>query len=128
VLDYYPKIKGVIMIINFGPYDILTHELDNKLILQVTSSKGKVKVSEDDKVYPYDFPNGLHFKIVKPKKKPKARDLKKFRFGEYSFILGINNAGLLALFYNKKLKVKRKLINDIDTFTFAFLSEPKRLV
>lgn len=114
------------MQIQFGPYNIKTHELDNKLIFQVTSNMGKVAIKEDDKIYPYDFPNGIHFKVKGIDKAPTPKELKRYRFGEYSFILGINNSGLLALFHSKKLYVKRKLINNIDTLTFAFLADPQR--
>ncbi len=114
------------MQIKFGPYYIRVHELDNKLTLQVTSEAGKAGIKEDDKVYPYDFPNGIHFEIFSIEKAPTPKGLKRYKFGEYSFILGINNSGLLSLFYSKKLYVKRKLIDDIDTLTFAFLAEPKK--
>ena len=114
------------MHIKFGSYNIRTHELDNKLILQVTSDAGKTYIKENDKIYPYDFPNGIHFKIKGLDERPNPKDLKRYKFGDYSFILGINNSGLLSVFYSKKLTVKKKLINKIDTLTFAFLSEPSK--
>jgi len=114
------------MHIKFGPYNVRTHELDNKLILQVTSYDGKVNIKENDKLYPYDFPHGIHFKIKGIINTPYPKDLKRYKFGDYSFILGINNSGLLSIFYSKKLTVKKKLIDKIDTLTFAFLSEPTR--
>ena len=114
------------MKIKFGPYNIRAHELDNKLILQVTSDTGKTSIKEDNKVYPYDFPNGIHFKIKGLDETPEPKDLKRYRFGDYSFIVGINNSGLLSLFYSKKLNIKKKLIDKIDTLTFAFFSEPSK--
>ena len=114
------------MQIKFGPYNIRTHELDNKLILQVTSDEGKTNIKEDDKVYPYDFPNGIHFKIKGLNESPAPKALKRYKFGEYSFIFGINNSGLLSIFYSKKLNVKKKLIDKIDTLTFAFFAEPNK--
>lgn len=114
------------MQIKFGPYSIRAHELDNKLTIQVTSELGKAFIKEDDKVYPYDFPNGIHFQIEDVDNEPAPKGLKRYRFGEYSFIFGINNSGLLSLFYSKKLYVKKKLIDNIDTLTFAFLTEPKK--
>jgi len=114
------------MTINFGPYDVRVHELDNKLALQVTSDLGTVSIKEDDKVYPYDFPNGIHFQIEEIEEAPTPKGLKRYRFGDYSFILGTNNSGLLSLFYSKKLNVKQKFIDNIDTLTFSLLAEPKR--
>lgn len=113
------------MQIQFGPYNIKTHELDNKLTFQPTSNIGKLSIVENDEVYPYDFPNGIHFQIEGTEQAPIPKGLKRFKFGEYSFILGINNSGFLSLFYSKKLYVKRKLIDNIDTLTFAFLAEPQ---
>jgi len=121
----YNKNKGLFMHIKFGPYNIRAHELDNKLILQVSSKSGKVSIKEDDTVYPYDFPNGIHYEIEGVKDVQKPKDLKRYRFGEYSFIFGINNSGLFSLFYSKKLFVKKKFIDGIDTLTFTFTSEPK---
>jgi len=114
------------MIIQFGPYDIRVHELDNKLALQVLSDLGTVRIKQDDKVYPYDFPNGIHFQIESDNETPEPKGLKQYKFGEYSFILGINNSGLLSLFYSRRLTVKQKFIDHIDTLTFSFLTEPKR--
>ena len=114
------------MQIKFGPYFIRAHELDNKLTLQVTSERGKAFIKEDEEVYPYDFPNGIHFQIENIDKAPSPKGLKRYRFGEYSFMFGINNSGLFSLFYSKKLYVKKKLIDNIDTLTFAFLKEPKK--
>ena len=116
------------MQIKFGPYNVRTHELDNKLILQVTSDEGKAHIKEDDKIYPYDFPNGIHYKIKGLDVRPDPKDLKRYKFGDYSFILGINNSGLLSVFYSKKLTVKKKLINKIDTLTFAFFAEPNKSI
>jgi len=112
------------MHIQFGLYTIRTHELDNKLVLQVTSATGKVSIKDSEEVYPYDFPNGIHFQIEDNDNTPMPKGLKRYKFGDYSFIVGINNSGLLSLFYSKKLYVKRKLIDDIDTLTFAFLQSP----
>jgi len=114
------------MQIQFGPYNTRTHELDNKLILQVTSDAGKTAIKEDERVYPYDFPNGIHFKIKGLDESPHSKGLKRYRFGDYSFILGINNSGLLSVFYSKKLTVKKKHIDNIDTLTFKFFSEPSK--
>jgi len=113
------------MNIEFGTYNIKVHELDNKLALQVISDLGKVSIKEDDTVYPYDFPNGIHFQIENIEEPPTSKGLKRYKFGNYSFILGINNSGLLSLFYSKKLYVKQKLINNLDTLTLAFLANPK---
>ncbi len=114
------------MQIQFGLYNIRTHELDNKLAFQVTSETKKVSIKTSEEVFPYDFPNGIHFQIEDADNSPTPKGLKRFKFGDYSFILGINNSGLLSLFYSKKLYVKRKRIDDIDTLTFAFLADPGR--
>ena len=96
------------------------------LAIQGVFKRLKFYIKEDDKVYPYDFPNGIHFKIKGLDESADPKDLKRYRFGDYSFILGINNSGLLSVFYSKKLTVKKKLIDKIDTLTFAFLSEPNQ--
>ena len=115
------------MNIQFGAYNIRVHELDNKLAVQVTADTGKVAITEDETVYPYDFPNGIHFQIGDIEEAPTPKGLKRYKFGEYSFIVGINNSGLLSLFYSKKLYVKQKLIDNIDTLTFALLVDPKKV-
>ena len=113
------------MQIKFGPYSARVHELDNKLSVQVTSDLGKVSIKEDDKIYPYDFPNGIHFQIENISEAPVPKGLKRYAFGDYTFILGINNSGYLCLFYSLRLYVHRKIIDDIDTLTLSFLAEPK---
>jgi hypothetical protein len=113
------------MQIKFGPYYVRTHELDNKLSVQVTSDSGKASIREDDNIYPFDFPNGIHFQIENISEAPAPKGLKRYAFGDYTFILGINNSGYLCLFYSLKLYVNRKIIDDIDTLTLSFLAEPK---
>jgi hypothetical protein len=113
------------MQIKFGPYKIKAHELDNKLIVQVTSDLGKASIKNDDKIYPYDFPNGIHFQIEDIADAPTPEGLKRYAFGEYTFILGINNSGLLGLFYSLQLHVNKKVIDNIDTLTLTFLTDPK---
>ena len=110
------------MQINYGPYIIKTHELDNKLSVQVVSDSGNVNMSEEN-VRSNDFPNGIHFSLS-GSEKPAAKGLKKYSFGEYTFILGINNAGELFLFHSVQLRVGKKLIDGIDAINLAFLKDP----
>jgi hypothetical protein len=112
------------MLFTFGDYTIRTHELDSKLSFQVTSELGEVILSNDDK-RTSDFPNEVCFYIKNPTKKPEAKGLKKFIFGEYTFILGINYAGELFLFHSVLLTVKKKRIDNKDTLTLAFLNDVK---
>ncbi|MGB5965362.1 MAG: hypothetical protein WBF77_08015 [Sulfurimonadaceae bacterium] len=112
------------MQINYGPYIIKTHELDQKLSVQVTSELGEVSMREEDH-RAHDFPNGICFHIENPSEKPEAKGLKKYSFGEYTFILGINNSGELFLFYSVKLSVGKKIIDGKDTLNLAFLKDPK---
>jgi hypothetical protein len=112
------------MLFTFGDYTIRTHELDSKLSVQVTSELGEVILSNDDK-RTSDFPNEVCFYIKNPTKKPEAKGLKKFIFGEYTFILGINYAGELFLFHSVLLTVKKKRIDNKDTLTLAFLNDVK---
>ncbi len=51
--------------------------------------------------------------------------LKKYSFGDYTFILGINNSGELFLFHSVKLNIGKKVIDGKDTLTLAFLKDPK---
>ncbi len=113
------------MQLSFGPYNLRVHELDNKLSVQVTSDLGSVSIKEDDTIYPYNFPNGICFQIDNIENAPTPKGLKRYDFGDYSFILGINNSGLLCLFYSLKLYVNKKIIDDIYTLTLSFLTEPK---
>ena len=108
----------------FGDYTIRTHELDQKLSVQVTSELGEVVLSDDDK-RTSDFPNEVCFYIKNPAKKPEAKGLKKFIFGDYTFILGINYAGELFLFHSVKLNIGKKLIDGKNTLTLAFLKDVK---
>jgi len=112
------------MQIKFGSYNIRTHELDNKLSVQVTSSLGTVHLI-DEGHDAHDFPNGISFKIENPSQQPEAKGLKRFSFGEYTYILGINYTGELCLYHSIRLGVHKKLIDNIDTLTLAFLAEPK---
>lgn len=112
------------MQINYGSYKIKTHELDNKLSVQVTSELGDVHLMEESHDA-HDFPNGISFQIKNAFNKPEAKGLKRYSFGEYSFILGINNNGELCLYHSVKLYVGKKVIDNIDTLTLSFLSEPK---
>lgn len=112
------------MQIKFGPYNVRTHELDNKLSVQVTSELGKVYIIEEGHDA-HDFPNGISFKIENASEQPEAKGLKRFSFGEYTYILGINYTGELCLYHSVRLYVGKKLIDNIDTLTLAFLSEPK---
>ena len=106
----------------FGDYTIRTHELDQKLSVQVTSELGEVHLNKNDH-RTSDFPNEVCFYIENPTKKPEAKGMKRFAFGDYSFILGINNAGELFLFHSVKLNVGKKLIEGKDTLTLAFLKD-----
>ncbi|MBT8344539.1 MAG: hypothetical protein KJO45_07470 [Sulfurovum sp.] len=106
----------------FGDYTIRTHELDQKLSVQVISELGEVHLNDDDQ-RTSDFPNEVCFHIKNPSKKPEAKGLKKFAFGDYSFILGINYAGELFLFHSVRLNIGKKLIDGKDTLTLAFLKD-----
>ena len=106
----------------FGSYTIKTHELDQKLSVQVTSELGEVHLNNNDN-RTSDFPNEVCFYIENPTQKPEAKGLKKFIFGDYTFILGINYAGELFLFHSIILYVGRKVINGKDTLTLAFLKD-----
>ncbi len=110
------------MLFTFGDYTIRAHELDQKLSVQVTSELGEVILNDDDK-RTSDFPNEVCFYIKNPTKKPEAKGLKKFIFGEYTFILGINYAGELFLFHSVKLTIKKKRIDNKNTLTLAFLND-----
>lgn len=112
------------MQIQFGSYNIRTHELDNKLSVQVTSDLGTVHLKEED-IHARNFPNEMCFKIENSTKIPEARGLKRYSFGDYTFILGINYSGELCLFHSVRLYVGKKVIDGIDTLTLSFLSEPK---
>ena len=112
------------MQITFGAYTIKTHELDQKLSVQVTSDLGEVHLKDDDH-RENDFPNEVCFYIENPSQQPEAKGLKKFSFGEYTFILGINYAGELFLFHSVKLSVGKKVIEGKDALTLAFLKDPK---
>ena len=112
------------MQIYYGPYKIRTHELDQKLTVQVTSELGEVHMQEEDH-RAHDFPNGICFNIDNSAEKPEAKGLKKYSFGEYTFILGINNGGELFLYHSVQLSVGKKVINGIDTLNLAFLKDPK---
>lgn len=108
----------------FGDYTIRTHELDQKLSVQVTSELGDVHLNDDDQ-RTSDFPNEVCFHIKNPSQKPEAKGLKKFTFGDYTFILGINYAGELFLFHSIKLNIGKKLINGKNTLTLALLKDIK---
>jgi hypothetical protein len=108
----------------FGSYTIKTHELDQKLSVQVTSELGEVHLNNNDN-RTSDFPNEVCFYIENPTQKPDAKGLKKFSFGDYTFILGINYAGELFLFHSINLNVGRKVINGKNTLTLAFLKDLK---
>ena len=108
----------------FGDYTIRTHELDQKLSVQVSSELGEVHLNDDDQ-RTSDFPNEVCFHITNPTQKPEAKGLKKFAFGDYSFILGINYAGELFLFHSVRLNIGKKLIDGKDTLTLAFLKDIK---
>jgi hypothetical protein len=108
----------------FGSYTIRTHELDQKLSVQATSKLGEVHLNNNDN-RTSDFPNEVCFYIENPSQKPEAKGLKKFAFGDYSFILGINYAGELFLFHSVKLNIGKKLIDGKDTLTLALLKDPR---
>ena len=112
------------MEISYGPYTIKTHELDQKLSVQVTSELGEVSMKADNH-RPHDFPNAICFTINDISEKPEPKGLKKYAFGDYTFVLGINNAGELFLFHSVKLSVGKKVINGKNTLTLAFLKDPK---
>ena len=111
------------MQITYGPYKIRAHELDNKLTVQVTSELGEVHINDNNNDA-HDFPNGVCFHIDNPTQKPEAKGLKKYSYGDYSFIIGINNGGDLFLFHSVKLSVGKKVISGIDTINLAFLKDP----
>ena len=108
----------------FGSYSIKIHELDQKLSVQVTSELGDVLLNSGDQ-RTSDFPNEVCFYIENPVEKPEAKGLKRFAFGDYTFILGINYAGELFLFHSVSLNVGKKVINGKDTLTLALLKNPK---
>ena len=114
------------MVLTFGDYTIKTHELDSKLSVQVTSELGEVHLNQDDH-RKSDFPNEVCFTIENPSRQAEAKGLKKFSFGQYKFILGINYSGELFLFHNQKLYVGKKVIEGKDTLTLAFLKEPQSI-
>jgi hypothetical protein len=109
---------------SFGEYDIYAHELDQKLVVQITSKLGEVHLKSDDN-RSSDFPNEVCFTIENPSSEIKAKGFKKFSFGGYKFFLGINYSGELFLFHSPKLNVGKKVIDGKDTLTLAFLKEPK---
>ena len=109
---------------SFGAYEVLAHELDQKLVIQITSNLGEVHLNNDDN-RSSDFPNEVCFTIDNPSQKIEAKGMKKFSFGGYKFILGINYSGELFLFHNAKLNVGKKVIDGKDTLTLAFLKDPK---
>ena len=108
----------------FSNYTIKTHELDQKLSVQVTSDLGEVHLYNNEN-RTSDFPNEVCFYIESPTKKPHEKELEKFSFGNYHFILGINYSGELFLFHSIELNVGRKLINGKDTLTLAILKDMK---
>ena len=112
------------MQISYGPYTIKTHELDQKLSVQVTSDLGEVSMKEDNH-RAHDFPNGICFSIQDISEKPEAKGLKKYSFGDYTFVLGINYSGELFLFHSVRLNIGKKVIDGKDTLTLAFLKDPK---
>jgi hypothetical protein len=112
------------MQISFGPYTVYTHELDQKLSVQVSSELGDVHMEVDNN-RPHDFPNAICFSINDIADKPEAHGLKKYIFGDYTFVLGINNSGELCLFHSVMLSVGKKVIDGKDTLTLAFLKDPK---
>jgi len=52
--------------------------------------------------------------------------LKKYSFGEYTFVLGINNSGELFLFHSVKLNVGKKIIDGKDTLALDSLKGPRQ--
>jgi len=111
------------MNINFGDYTIKLHELDEKLSVQITSTLGDVKIMNIGEHF-NDFPCSIKYKI-NTTKKIEAKELKKFSFGAYKFILGVNFDGEFVIFHSKKLNVSIKLINNQDTLSMSLLGEPK---
>lgn len=109
---------------SFGSYNVKIHELDQKLSVQVTSDLGDVRLNNDDH-RTSDFPNEVCFYIENPDKKPESKGLKRFAFGDYTFILGINYAGELFLFHSVRLNIGKKVINGKDTLTLALLKDLK---
>ena len=116
--------RNNIMKISFGVYEIWAHELDQKLSVQISSDLGEVHLNNDDN-RSSDFPNEVCFRIDNPSQEIEAKGLKKFSFGKYRFILGVNYSGELFLFHSAKLNVGKKLIDGKDTLTLAFYKEPK---
>ncbi len=112
------------MEISYGPYNIKTHELDQKLSVQVVSDLGEVSMKEDNH-RDHDFPDTICFSINNISEKPEAKGLKKYSFGDYTFVLGINNTGELCLFHSAQLNIGKKTIDGKDTLTLAFLKDPK---
>ena len=112
------------MKISFGVYEIWAHELDQKLSVQISSDLGEVHLNNDDN-RSSDFPNEVCFRIDNASQTVEAKGLKKFSFGKYRFILGINYSGELFLFHSAKLSVGKKVIDGKDTLTLAFLKDPK---
>ncbi len=112
------------MQISYGPYIIKTHELDQKLSVQVTSELGHVSMSEEG-YHPHGFPNAICFNLDNNDKQPEPKGLKRFVFGDYTFILGINNLGELSLFHSIRLCISKKVIDGKETLTLAFLKDPK---
>lgn len=108
----------------FGDYTISPHELDQKLSIQITSELGEVHLNNNDH-RTNDFPNEICFHIENPTQKPEAKGMKKFAFGNYRFILGINYAGELFLFHSKKLTIGKKVIAGKDTLTLALIKDLK---
>jgi hypothetical protein len=107
-----------------GPYVIKTHELDSKLSVQVVSELGEVRMrTENNRAH--DFPNAICFYVDGLQDKPEAKGLKKFIFGDYTFVLGINYTGELFLFHSILLTVGKKVIDGKDSLTLAFLKDPK---
>ena len=109
---------------NYGPYIIKTHELDSKLSVQVVSELGEVKMRVENN-RGHDFPNGICFYIEGASEQPEAKGLKKYIFGDYTFVLGINYTGELFLFHSVLLTVGKKVIDGHDALTLAFLKDPK---
>jgi len=108
----------------FGSYTIRTHELDQKLSVQVSSELGEVLLNDNDQ-RTSDFPNEVCFYIENPTQKPDAKGLKKFIFGDYTFIMGINYAGELFLFHSVKLHIGKKVIDGKNTLTLALIKDFK---
>ena len=112
------------MKLSFGAYDVWAHELDEKLSIQITSTLGEVHLNSDDN-RSRDFPNEVCFSMENPSQEIKAKGLKKFSFGAYRFILGINYSGELFLFHSAKFNVGKKIIDGKDSLTLALLKDPK---